>query len=194
MLTPAYKLTFSQKAGGAGGVLGAATSAASAVGAGGGSGKVIDTTDEPKASTVTDLNVALDLDTPADSFTLVLGNVGSFKPKRDDEATIELGYADNSALTQVITGKVVTVEPTLTTTRIAGSSGTDALLRTFVEQTYESKTAGEIVRDLAVKAGLDVPKCEDGIKFPAYVVDGRRSAYLHMHDLAELCGFDLYVN
>jgi hypothetical protein len=26
------------------------------------------------------------------------------------------------------------------------------------------------------------------------VVDGRRSAYLHTHDLAELCGFDLYVN
>jgi hypothetical protein len=25
-------------------------------------------------------------------------------------------------------------------------------------------------------------------------VDGRRSAYLHMHDLADLCGFDLYID
>ena len=156
--------------------------------------KVIDTTDEPQASTVVDLTVALDLDTPADSFTLVLGNVGSFRPERDDETTIELGYADNGGLTQVIAGTVVTVEPNLTTTRIAGYSGADALLRTFVEQTYEDKSAGDIVSDLADKAGLDVATAEDGTQFPVYVVDGRRSAYLHMHDLAELCGFDLYVN
>lgn len=156
--------------------------------------KVVDTTDEPQASTIVDLTVALDLDTPADSFTLVLGNVGSFRPERDDEATIELGYADNGGLTQVMAGKVVTVEPNLTTTCVAGYSGADALLRTFVEQTYEDKSAGDIVSDLADKAGLDVATAEDGTQFPVYVVDGRRSAYLHMHDLAELCGFDLYVN
>src|SRR5262245_55383202 len=99
--------------------------------------KVIDTTDEPKASTVVDLNVALDLDTPADSFTLVFGNVGRFRPAREDETKIELGYADNGGLTQVMTGTVATVEPNLTTTRVVGYSGTNALLRTFVEQTYE---------------------------------------------------------
>lgn len=168
MLKPAYKLTIGSK--------------------------VIDTTDEPKASTVVDLNVALDLDTPADSFTLLFGNVGSFKPRRDDETKIELGYADDGGLTQVMTGKVVTVEPNLTTTRAIGYSGADALLRTFVEQTFESKTAGAIVRELADKAKLDVATADDGITFPAYVVDGRRSVYLHMQDLADLCGFDLYIN
>lgn len=168
MLTPAYKLTIGRK--------------------------VIDTTDEPKASTVVDLNVALDIETPADSFTLVFGNVGSFKPSRDDETKIELGYADNGGLKQVIAGKVVTVEPDLTTTRMTGFSGADALLRTFVNQTFESKTAGAIVRDLAEKAGTDVTAADDGINFPAYVIDGRRSVYLHMRDLAELCGFDLYIN
>jgi phage protein D len=168
MLKPAYKLTIGNK--------------------------VIDTTDEPKASTLVDLNVALDLDTPADSFTLVFGNVGNFKPARDDETKIELGYADNGGFTQVMAGKVVTVEPNLTTTRVVGYSGADALLRTFVEKTFESKTAGAIVRELADKAGLDVATAEEGINFPAYVVDGRRSVYLHMQDLAELCGFDLYIN
>lgn len=168
MLKPAYKLTIGRK--------------------------VIDTTDEPKASTIVDLNVALALDTPADSFTFVFGNVGSFKPARDDETKIELGYADNGGFTQVMTGKIVTVEPNLTTTRAVGYSGADALLRTFVEQTFESKTAGAIVRELADKARLDVATAEDGITFPAYVVDGRRSVYLHMQDLALLCGFDLYIN
>lgn len=168
MLKPAYKLTIGHK--------------------------VIDTTDEPKASTVVDLQVALDLDTPADSFTLVMGNVGSFRPARDDETKIELGYADDGGFTSVIKGKVVTVEPNLITTRIAGFSGADALLRMFVNQTYESKTAGAIVRDLADKARIAVATAEDGIKFPAYVIDGRRSVYLHMHELAELCGFDVYIN
>ena len=168
MLKPAYKLTIGEK--------------------------IVDTTDEPKASTVVDLNVALDLDTPADSFALVLGNVGSLKPVRDDETKIELGYADNGGFTQVITGKVVTIEASVTRTRIAGFSGADALLRTFVEQTFENKTAGAIVGDLADKAGLKVATADDGINFPAYVVDGRRSVYLHMQDLADLCGFDLYIN
>src|SRR6266478_4278305 len=130
MLTPAYKITLGHK--------------------------LIDTTDKPKASTITDLTVQLDFDTPADSFTLVMGNVGGFKPKREDKTKIELGYADNGDLTQVMTGKVVTVEPNLTTTRVVGYSAGAAVLRTTTEQTYESKTAGAIVRDLAEKASMEV--------------------------------------
>jgi len=168
MLNPAYKLTIGDK--------------------------VVDTTDEPRASAVVDLTVSLDLDTPADSFRLVFGNVGSFRPARDDETAIELGYADNGGLTPVITGKVGTVESNLTTTRVIGYTAADALLRSFVEQTYENRTAGEIVSDLADKAGVEVATAEDGIDFPAYVIDGRRSAHAHMRDLAELCGFDLYIN
>lgn len=156
--------------------------------------KVVDTTDEPQASTVVDLTVSLDLDTPADSFRIAFGNVGSIRPARDDETKIELGYADNGGLTLVMTGKVATVEPNLTTTRVIGYAATDALLRNFVEQTYENRTAGEIISDLADKAGVEVATAEDGIDFPAYVVDGRRSSYAHMRDLADLCGFDLYVN
>lgn len=168
MLNPAYKLTIGDR--------------------------IVDTTDEPQASTVVDLMVALDMDTPADSFTLVLGNANGLKPARDDETKIELGYADNGSLTQVMAGTVVTVEPDLTITRVMGYSMAAALLRTFVEQTYEGKTAAAIVRDLASKAGVDVGTVQDGITFPAYVIDGRRSIYHHMQDLADLCGFDLYIN
>jgi phage protein D len=166
MLNPAYKLTIGSK--------------------------VVDTTDKPQASTVVDLTVSLDLDTPADSFTLVLGQVGGLKPGRDDKAQVELGYADDSGLTQVISGVVDAVEPSLTTTRIVGFNAAP-LLRTFVDQTYEGKTAGEIVGDLASHAGIDVDTSDDGINFPAYVVDGRRSVHYHMLDLAALCGFDLYI-
>jgi phage protein D len=157
-------------------------------------GKVVDTTGEPRASTLVGLTVALDLDTPADGFTLVLGNADGLKPARDDKAAVELGYADDGALTQVMTGTVATVEPGLATTRVIGIGGAAALLRGRVEQTYEGHTAGSIVRDLAGQAGLDVATAEDGISFPAYVVDGRRSLARHLRDLADLCGFDTYVN
>jgi phage protein D len=156
--------------------------------------KLIDTTDDPKASTVVDLAVNLDLDTPADRFTLVLGQVGGIQPSPGVEAKIELGYADNGGFTQVITGKVVTVEPGLTTRRVIGYSAASVLLRTFGDRTYESKTAGQIVRDLASRVSVEVATAEDGINFPAYVVNSQCSAYHHMGDLADLCGFDLYIN
>lgn len=167
MLKPAYKLTIGER--------------------------IVDTTDEPRASTLVDLLVALDMDAPADSFALVLGQVGGIAPARDDEARIELGYADDGGLTQVMAGKVSSVEPGLTAKRVVGYSAAATLLRTFVGQTYESKAAGAIVRDLAAKAGVEVDSAEEGIDFPAYVIDGRRSIYRHMHDLADLCGFDLYI-
>src|SRR5258707_2212234 len=168
MLKPAYKLTIG--------------------------GKVVDTTDEPKASTVVDLAVYLDLDTPADAVQLTLGSVGFLKPKQDDDATIELGYADNGGFTQVMTGKVVAVNAGLITTRILIQAASNLLLRTFIDQTYENKTAGAIVQELASAASVDLASASDGLQLPATVVDGRRAVCHHIRDLGDLCGFDSYIN
>jgi len=169
MLTPAYKLTIGKK--------------------------LVDTTQEPKASTVTELRVELDMDAPADRLLLVLGQVNGLKPATDDQAIVELGYADDTGgLQQVITGSVVTVEPGLTTNRVVAHTAAHTLLRSFTDKTFESKTAGEIVQELCSDASVDVEQADDGISFPAYVVDGRRNFFRHMSDLADLCGFDLYFN
>ena len=167
MLTPAYKLKLGDQ--------------------------VVDTTDEPRASTVVELTVRLDMDTPADSFTLALGRVGSLEPERDDDTVIELGWA-GEGLVRVMAGTVRNVETGLVTSRVVGHSAAEALLHTFVDETFEAKTAGEIARDLAGRAGVDVARAEDGIDFPAYVVDSRRAVYHHLRDLADLSGFDLYVD
>lgn len=155
---------------------------------------VIDTINAPKQSTVTNIFITLGLDIPADSFTLSLGQVGGIQPAPGVATTIELGYASDGKLTQVMSGAIAAVEPGLTTRRIVGYSKASALQKTCINQTYESKTAGQIVRDLANRAGVEVGNVEEGIQFPAYVIDDRRSAYHHLHDLAALCGFDLYVN
>ncbi len=191
LLVPAYKLTFSQDASAAGGAAGAVASVAAPVVSG---GKVLDTTSEPKASTVVELRVALDMDTPADSLTLVMGQVGHFRPARGDLVKVELGYADdNRGLFQVLTANLVVIEPGLIQRRLVGHSAAARLLAATSGQHYVGKSAGAIVKDLAAVAGVPVDTAEDGIRFPAYIVDGRRSVYQHMKDIADLCGFDLYI-
>jgi phage protein D len=168
MLSPAYKLTIGEKQ--------------------------VDTTRDPKASTVTDLTVRLDMDTPADSMTILLGQVNGLHPSVGDDTTVSLGYSDNGGVSQVMTGEVTRVEPNVTTKRVVAHSPAEILLRSFTENTYEGKNAGEIVNDLASQASVEVETADDGIDFPAFVVDGQRSFYQHMKNLADLCGFDLYFN
>ncbi|MBB3044545.1 hypothetical protein [Nocardioides soli] len=155
---------------------------------------VVDTTAEPRASTAVELTVRLDMDTPVDSVTLVQGQVGGLRAQPGDDVSVELGYADeDDGLVRVLTGTVVTTGPGIRTERIVGHSTADALLRTFVDRTFEDTTAGEIVRTLAQEAGVDVDRAEDGPSLPAYVVDGRRNGLRHVRDLACLSGFDTYV-
>ncbi|QTE31452.1 hypothetical protein J4E96_09970 [Pengzhenrongella sicca] len=155
---------------------------------------VVDTTARPQASTAVELAVRLDMDTPADSVTLVQGQVGGLPAEPGDDVSVDLGYADDAAgLVRVLTGTVVTVEPGLRTVRVVGHSRADALLRTRLDRTFEDGTAGDIVRALAGEAGIDVARVEDGPALAAYVVDGRRDAARHIRDLAYVAGFDTYL-
>jgi phage protein D len=154
----------------------------------------VDTTDDPLASTVEQLLVDLDMDGAADRVLLRLGSIGSFEPKEGDEATVEMGYAEDAALTLVFTGRVETVEPGLFTTRVTVLSRAALLFATVGDRTFQDKTAGDIVSDLAQAAGVTVARADAGIMFQAYFADGRRSAFAHIHYLAELCGFDAFVD
>jgi phage protein D len=186
LLTPAYKLTFSQGASATGGGVGVPALSG---------GKVVDTTSEAKASTVVELKVVLDLDAPTDSLTLIMGQVGSFRPQKGDQVKVELGYADDDrGLFHVITADLTDIESGLTRRRLIGHASMHKLLANFANEHFEAKTAGELIEDLAGRAGVDVERAEAGSRFPAYVVDGRRSLYHHIRDLAGLCGFDVYVN
>lgn len=156
--------------------------------------RVVDTTDEPRASTAVEVTVRLDMDTPADAFTLLQGQVGGLPATTGDDAEIALGYADDdNALVTVLTGVVVAVEPGIETQRITGHSTQDRLLRWFADTTFQDVTAGDVVRALAADAGMDVARVDNGIDLPAYVVDGRRNASRHVRDLSALCGFDTYT-
>jgi len=187
--TPAYKISFGpkQESGGIG-IPGGPTLSL------GGAAKVIDTSDDPQTSTVVDLRVSLSMDTPADSATLLLGRVGNFVPEHEGTLSIALGFADSDDLSKVMTSTIVTRETGLIHTRVTGHSAAQRLLHTFHDEMYEDRNAGQIVRDLANKAQVNIATAHAGIQFPAYVIDSRRSVYVHMRALAKLSGFDLYIN
>lgn len=168
LLTPAYRLTIGKR--------------------------VADTTTEPKASATTDLVVTLDMDSLPDTAGLALGQVGGIDAALEDTTKVELGYADNGGFIQVFVGQVETLQSSLLTRRVTAISNAHALLRLFVDQTYEGQTAGQIVKDLAGRANVDLGTIDDGISFPSYVVDSRRNALLHIRDLASLSGVDVYVD
>lgn len=156
--------------------------------------RVVDTTDEPRASTAVEIVVRLDLDTPADEVTIVQGQVGGLRALPGDDLSVDLGYADDdTGPVRVLTGTVVAVEPDLRTVRIVGHSTAAALLRTRVDRIFEDTTSGEVVRALAGAAGVAVARAEDGPAIAAYVVDGRRDVARHVRDLATLAGFAAYV-
>jgi phage protein D len=174
LLRPAYVLTFRDSAGST-------------------SGKVVRSKTTPGTSTVAHLRVELGMDGAADRLVLDLGQVGTLRPAVGEQVTVELGYTDGQDPQQVTVAAVVDADPDLRAHRVVGLAA-EALLRARVDRTFESATAGSIVNELAQAAGVDVATADDGIDFPAYVVDARRSVYHHIGELAAVCGFDRYVD
>jgi phage protein D len=106
-----------------------------------------------------------------------------------DSGAVALGFGDDAPAT-VFSGAVRAVHRTVGgKTRIGASNGGAVLAAFRLDQGYEQQSAGDVVRDLAAKAGVDTGSIDDGPDLPYYVVDGRRSAWEHVARLAALAGF-----
>jgi len=132
---------------------------------------------------------------------------GDAHPAVGDALTLALGYEDGgggaaAALgavgggsggpTQVFAGMVASIEPALAGLQVRALNGGAKLQALRVNQLYESRSAGDIVSDLASQAGVTTGALQPGVALPAYVIDGRSHAYGHVAALARLCGFDAY--
>lgn len=147
---------------------------------------------KPETGNVKGFRVSLSMSVPAGSFELVL-NLGdkSLRVKRGDEVSVQLGYGDK--LKDAFKGFVENIEPGISEIRITGPNSASKLLELRANQVYENQSASDIVSDLAQKAGVQTDDVSSGISFPMYVVDDTKNAYEHMKDLADKCGFDVYV-
>lgn len=161
------------------------------------------------ADRVTAARVRCGLAPAADEAVIWLHPEGQ-RPAVGDALSLHLGYAGEtggglaSALGAlgggsgggpplVFTGTVTAIEPALASLQVRALNGGAKLQALRVWEMVESQTAGDIVSDLASRAGVTTGAVEGGVSLPAYVLDGRRHAYQHIAVLAQLCGFDAYL-
>jgi phage protein D len=106
-----------------------------------------------------------------------------------DAGSVSLGYEDGST-ELAFSGQVEDVRHSVQgVTRITATNGGASLSKLRVNQSYEQQQAGDIVNDLAGRAGIGTDTVEDGAEFPFYVVDDRRNACQHVAALARKSGY-----
>jgi prophage tail gpP-like protein len=109
-----------------------------------------------------------------------------------DSTAISAGYEDDSAV-GIFQGQVDAVRFAIQgPTRIVAVNGGSQLACLRVNQGYEQRTAGDILSDLASRAGVDTDTIEDGVTYPYYVIDDGRSAWRHIAELARKNNFLAY--
>ena len=95
-----------------------------------------------------------------------------------DTGTVKLGYGDDGP-DDVFAGAVHAVHRNLDgSVRVVVADAAAPLAAMRLNQSYEQRSAGEIVKDLAGQAGVSVDRADDGPKLPFYVVDDRSSAWV----------------
>ena len=106
-----------------------------------------------------------------------------------DTGSVSFGYEDDST-ELIFSGQVEGVLYSVDgATSVSATNGGAALSALRINQSYEQQKAGDIVRDLAGRAGVDTDTVEDGVEFPFYVADDRQSAYRHVAALARKSGY-----
>jgi len=109
-----------------------------------------------------------------------------------DPVTLELGFDGSREL--VFTGEIAVAQPGLSGVRVIALGRMNALMQLRAAAFYERRTAGDIVKDLAGRAGVDIGTVEDGPELPRYAVDRRLTGHAHCRELADRLGFELYTN
>jgi phage protein D len=110
-----------------------------------------------------------------------------------DAGSVRLGYADG-APELIFTGTVTALRHAVAgPARLIATSGAAALAGLRVNQSYVGRTAGDVVRDLAGRAGIATAAIADGIDLPFYVVDDRRSAWEQVAALARRSGLLAFI-
>lgn len=119
--------------------------------------------------------------------TVVVAGSGP-SPAVGDDASVSLGFAD-ARPTAVVTGEVAAVTESLDGSRVLTIHDAAAVLAaTRVDQGYVEQSVGDVVTDLAARAGVDVERADAGADRPFLVVHGRRSAWAHVARLARRSG------
>jgi hypothetical protein len=78
-------------------------------------------------------------------------------------------------------------------TRLVATDASASLAALRVNQSYDQRSAGQVVTDLAGLASVTTGSIEDGVDLPVFVADDGRSAWEHVAALAARSGFLAWV-
>jgi phage protein D len=153
-----------------------------------------DSADDPRTELV-ELDVLHRLNSPAGHCRVTAYAPGGAAPSQvapGDTMSLELTSGSQSATVATVTVKAV--ETSLELVTIVGTTGMQPLAETRVNQVYENQSLGQVVRDLASQAGVDVGDVEQGGRYPYLVVHESRSVLRTVLGLARREGMDVWVD
>lgn len=108
-----------------------------------------------------------------------------------DALTIALGYED-AGMEQLFAGTVSSITMTVHGhTQVTAGNGGEALARMRINQSFVDMSVGDIISDLAGRAGVQIAAVVDGPDLPLYVADDRAHLLDHIVTLARFAGADV---
>lgn len=106
--------------------------------------------------------------------------------------SLDMGWGDSGST--VFTGSIQSLEFSLNEVHGVAYGSQKDLVQSRVDETYIDQSAGDVVKDLASKAGIDTGTIDDGIQLPKYLAQGNLSLFEHLHELARVCGVDVFTD
>uniref|UniRef100_UPI001C472EEE hypothetical protein n=1 Tax=Desulfosarcina cetonica TaxID=90730 RepID=UPI001C472EEE len=136
------------------------------------------------------VRVALRMGPALDTVSCVLATSQS-EFAAGDGLTVAMGYAD-SGVEDLFTGTVSSVSTNIHgQTIVTAGNGGEALACLRINQSFVDMSAGDIITDLAGRAGVDAAEIAAGPDLPFYVVDDRAHLLDHIATLAGFSGADV---
>jgi hypothetical protein len=109
-------------------------------------------------------------------------------------APIEISLAVGDQSARVMTAEVDGLGSSLERTTLVGRSALQKLAATRLNAVYQNQSTGQIVRDAASQAGVQVGQVAAGTTWPYLVIDETRPLFRHLRDLARREDCDLFVD
>jgi len=135
------------------------------------------------------LDVTRSMDVAADALQLLLMDRGGIA--LEDVVEVQLGHDGENE--SVFVGNVVELRPALRGVQVTALGKMRHLLRLHTAAWYDDQSAGSIAHDLIEQAGLEAGTVDDGPTLPRFAVDRRVSGFLHLKQMADRLGFELYA-
>ncbi|CAB1074481.1 hypothetical protein D1AOALGA4SA_2300 [Olavius algarvensis Delta 1 endosymbiont] len=111
---------------------------------------------------------------------------------KGDPVIINISVGD--VTDNVMTAGVISVDLSFGQVMIFGSTNSQNLTNSYLNQTYENQSMSQIVKDMADQGGVGTGVMEIGSDYPYFVVHESKSVWQYCRELAHRDGLDLYFD